>query len=74
MTRKHKILGVKKENLDKLEVYEYYWKVTGSIYHTLSSIDNRNMLLGRDFRALGTNPRYKPATPSRATIPASTKV
>lgn len=33
-----------------------------------------NLLFGRVFRALGTNPLYKPAIPSRATIPASTWV
>jgi len=35
--------------------------------------DHKYLLFGRFFKAFGTNPLYKPITPSLATIPASMK-
>ena len=44
-----------------------------SIYQKIKKGMKVNLLFGRVFNALGTKPLYKPITPSRCTIPASTR-
>jgi len=43
------------------------------IENLLKIEDQKYLLFGRFFKAFGTNPRYKPITPSLATIPSSMK-
>ena len=55
------------------EARHHFEGFSKSIYQKIKKGMKVNLLFGRVFNALGTKPLYKPITPSRCMIPASTR-